>query len=267
VWCSGPAVPDGERHLEPCRIVLSCEHGGNRLPRAWRASFVGAETALGSHRGWDPGALALARGLAKRLDAPLFATRVSRLLVDANRSLGHPRLFSEFTQSLPRVERARILERHWRPHRERVLEELRRGLGHHPLVLHVSVHSFTPVLDGSPRTVDVGVLYDPARERERSLCRAWIAGLRHALPTLRIRANAPYRGVSDGFTTHLRRVLGDGYLGVELEVSQALLVGRRTGVRRLADAHGDALSHALATLGARRAGNGHPAKGAPPLFP
>ena len=213
-----PGPPDA-----PLPLVLSCEHGGNHVPARWQTLFRGAEAVLESHRGWDPGALRLARALARRLSAPLIATTVSRLLVEPNRSLGHRQLFSEFTKGLPRSERARILRRYWQAHRARVQGAVEDALRRYGRVLHVGVHSFTPVLHGEVRDVDVGVLYDPQRVRESSLCQAWIRDLRAALPDCRVRANAPYRGTSDGLTTYLRQPLGERYLGVELEVSQGLL--------------------------------------------
>src|SRR5690606_35692473 len=139
---------------------LSCEHGGNRIPARWAPLFEGADEVLASHRGWDPGALSLARTLARRLGAPLVATTVSRLLVEPNRSPGHPRLFSEFTHGLPAAERKELLARYFMPHRARVravAEGVRERSGR---VLHLGVHSFTPVLDGRIRDVDLGVLYD-----------------------------------------------------------------------------------------------------------
>jgi predicted N-formylglutamate amidohydrolase len=176
-----------------------------------------------SHRGWDPGALTFARALARALGAPLVASTVTRLLVEPNRTLGHPGLFSERTRSLSAADREALVGRYWRPHRARVEGTVRESLERHGRALHLGVHTFTPVLEGNVRDVDVGVLYDPRRPAERAFCRSWIRELRDALPALRIRANAPYRGAADGLTTHLRRVLGEGYLGVEIEVGQALL--------------------------------------------
>jgi len=43
-------------------------------------------------------------------------------------------------------------------------------------------------------------------------------------PTLRLRRNAPYRGVSDGLPTTLRRRFGNRYLGMELEVNQRFVL-------------------------------------------
>ena len=76
-------------------LVITCEHGGNRIPRPYRDLFQAHQALLDTHRGFDPGALIMARELATAFAAPLVASTVSRLLVDLNRSIGHPRLHYE----------------------------------------------------------------------------------------------------------------------------------------------------------------------------
>lgn len=89
--------------------------------------------------------------------------------------------------------------------------------------MHLSVHSFTPILDGRVRRADVGLLYDPARRSEVELCRRWRLGLRDRFPGRSILMNSPYRGTSDGFTTDLRtRYSPARYVGIELEINQKL---------------------------------------------
>jgi len=225
--------------------LITCEHAGNRIPRAHAALFRGAQRALASHRGWDPGALQLARGLARALDCPLLAVRWSRLLVEANRSLGHPRLWSRFTAPLPEAERERILARCWRPHRQAVEAAVAAGAARGRRVVHVAVHSFTPRLGGERRNADVGLLYDSRRTREAQLCRRWAAILRRSDPELRVRFNYPYRGSADALATGLRRRYAQSrYLGVEIEINQALV--RAPGWRRLQRRVADSLRELLA---------------------
>ena len=107
---------------------------------------------LRTHRGFDAGSLAMARDLADGLGAPLVCSTTTRLLVDLNRSVGHPRLFSEVTRGLPPAERERILEEHYRPYRRQAEDWV--ATQRRPVV-HVSSHSFTPVLDGEVRNADI----------------------------------------------------------------------------------------------------------------
>ncbi|HSW29519.1 MAG TPA: N-formylglutamate amidohydrolase [Longimicrobiales bacterium] len=205
-------------------LLVTCEHGGNRVPAPWARLFPDVAGALATHRGWDPGALPLATDLARILRAPLRAATVTRLLVDLNRSPRHPRVFSEWTRRLAAAERARLLALHHAPHRAAVegdvAERIRRGRR----VVHLGVHSFTPVLGGVARRADLALLYDPGRPLERALCSAWARGLARALPHLAVRRNQPYRGASDGLTTWLRRRFpAETYLGIEIEVNQRLL--------------------------------------------
>lgn len=215
-------------------LLLTCEHGGNRIPPEHADRFRGAARTLASHRGWDPGALLVARELARRLRAPLLPVTWSRLLVEANRAPTNPRIWSPYTADLSRHERELLLERYWWPHRRRVEAGVRQAIAAGRRVLHVAVHSFTPLYGGEARRADVGLLYDSRRARETSLCRRWQAALQAIDPALRVRRNYPYRGAADGLPTWLRRRFSDRrYAGVELELNQALLrAPQRRGVAR-----------------------------------
>jgi predicted N-formylglutamate amidohydrolase len=215
-------------------VLITCEHGGNRIPPRYRHLFLGHEPLLASHRGYDPGALVMARDLARAFDTPLVVSTVSRLLVDLNRSLGHPRLFSEATRPAPRAVRQEVVARHYLPYRGKVEALVAAAVAERKRVIHISSHSFTPVLDGEVRNADLGLLYDPGRSGEAALCRRWQARLGESAPELRVRRNYPYTGKSDGFTAHLRRRFpADRYVGIELEINQAAVgAGRRwTGLR------------------------------------
>lgn len=203
-------------------LVLTCEHAVATVPAGARALFRGRRRLLAGHRALDAGALELARDLARRSGAPLFAGRATRLLIDLNRSLGHPRLFSEVTRALAPERKQALIEQFWRPHRAAVAAAVARGLARGGRVLHVGLHSFTPALDGVVRELDVGLLYDPARSAERRFCAAWKRRIEELAPALRVRRNQPYRGRADGLTTALRRRFGARYLGLELELNQRL---------------------------------------------
>lgn len=222
--------------------VVTCEHGGNEVPAEFRELFAGHGELLASHRGWDPGALELARRIAGRLGAPLHAATVTRLLVDLNRSATHRAVFSTVTRPLGGHRRARreeLLAAWWHPYRARVEAEIARlASADGPGVLHLSIHTFTPFSpsDGGERRADVGLLYDPGRPLETAFCRRLKEVLGTLRPDLAVRRNEPYRGVADGFTTALRRRFPpQRYLGIEIEVNQKHPLGAAAGWRRLMD--------------------------------
>lgn len=205
----------------PDRLVLTCEHAGNDVPKPYRALFAGHERLLPTHRGWDPGALLLARAMAERFAAPLYFETTTRLLVDLNRSVGNPELHSEATRHLTLAERREILDVYYRPHRQTVDAAVAAAVDAGDRVVHIASHSFTPELNGHVRTADVGMLYDPGRPGEVALATAWIDALREADPSLRLRRNYPYLGKSDGVTMSLRKKHPpERYVGLELEVNQ-----------------------------------------------
>jgi predicted N-formylglutamate amidohydrolase len=205
-------------------IVITVEHGGNEVPEAYRPLFENQKEALESHRGWDPGARTLAGQIAPKLGTSAITSEVTRLLVDLNRSAHNPQVFSATTRALPRPERVALLERYHRPHWDRARSAVSRGIAQQGTVVHLGVHSFTPVLDGKVRKPDLALLYDPSRPGELELATRWCGALAAALPDRLIRRNNPYLGTADGMTTAFRRAFpGARYLGIEIEVNQRLL--------------------------------------------
>ncbi len=230
------------------KLVLSCEHASAFVPLDLAPLFRGRRGVLATHRGFDIGALGVAKGIARALAAPLVAGGSTRLIVDLNRSLGSRSLFSEFTRPLPRAQRDALVARFHAPHWARALRMV--DAAGAPVV-HVAVHSFTPVLNGEVRRVDLGLLYDPARPRERAFADALHAAIARRDPTLRIRRNAPYHGRSDCLPTALRKSRRPAdYLGFELELNQAML-GTRGDEREWAALLGPSLADAIATTTSR----------------
>jgi predicted N-formylglutamate amidohydrolase len=204
----------------PLSFIVTCEHGGNRIPREYRDLFRGRRRLLESHRGYDPGALVMAKALSRTLDAALFAATVSRLLVELNRSPGHRVLYSAVMRKAPEALRREVYERYYVPYRTRIEDAVRGAVARGSRVVHISSHSFTPRLRGVVRKADVGLLYDPRRRSERMLCARWQAALRSEAPHRSVRRNYPYKGAGDGLTRYLRRRFADNvYSGIELEIN------------------------------------------------
>jgi predicted N-formylglutamate amidohydrolase len=198
--------------------IISCEHAGNLVPIAYRYLFDGADEVLESHRGWDLGAEGVAVSLAAKLQAPLHCCYTTRLLVEPNRSIGQPDHFSTYTQALSAAQKNELLHAYYHPYRKKVIQDIRQR---EKPVLHLSIHSFTPIWNGVERAVDIGLLFDPERKLETTCITRLKETLESLLTGYQIKFNAPYRGIDDGFTTYLRTQFADErYAGIEIEINQ-----------------------------------------------
>ena len=206
-------------------FIISCEHGGNTVPADYAPLFLGHEALLQTHRGWDLGALVLARQLAAAVNAPLFAATTTRLLIDLNRSVGHRQLYSEATRSLPLTTRRCIVAVHYQPYRDAIEGEVARLIAAGQRVVHIASHSFTPQLNSVVRRADVGWLYDPRRSGEGAFALQWLTAFGRLRPDLKLRRNYPYEGKADGLIALLRkRHGGHQYVGKEREVNQHFVI-------------------------------------------
>jgi predicted N-formylglutamate amidohydrolase len=204
------------------RVILSCEHGGCAVPPAFRPLFAHWRGRLQTHHGYDRGALPVARRLAAVFGWPLTYSTTTRLLVDLNRPLDNPTLFSAVTASLLPARRAAILSRFYQPYWRRMDRQIAASVRRREKLLHISLHSFTPRLRGERRDCDFGLLFDPRSPLERRFCAAWQRALAKAGGgRYRVRRNYPYRGDAPALTTSMRAKYGSAYYaGIELEVNQ-----------------------------------------------
>lgn len=200
-------------------LVLTCEHAGNEIPERYQEIFSESGEVLQTHRGYDPGALDLFKALSP---LAVFSQEymISRLLVEPNRSQGHRQLFSEFTVPLRSSQKEEILQDYYLPYRNYIEGKLESLIKVGKEVLHISVHTFTPVLAAEIRNADIGLLFDPARKQEEEFSGRFREKLLEQNKELVVRYNYPYLGVDDGFTTSLRQRFPENYLGIELEVNQ-----------------------------------------------
>ena len=176
--------------------VLIAEHASNRLPK--KLGTLGLdESDLERHIAWDIGAEQVARRLSLLLDAPLVLQGYSRLAYDCNRPPDAPDAMPELSETThipgnrnlsPADKLARIREI-YRPFHAAIADLLdaRSAEGIRSLV--VTIHSFTPVYKGEPRSVELGILHD----RDRRLAEKLIT----SFPGVDARFNEPY-GPEDG---------------------------------------------------------------------
>jgi predicted N-formylglutamate amidohydrolase len=219
----GPAVwTENPGGISPVLVV--CDHASNRIPKSLGTLNVSADV-LASHVAWDPGAYAVALGLAGLLNAPLVATAFSRLVYDVNRPPDSPqaiRTVSEIfdipgNRDLSERARAGRVKAIYAPFHDRInaLIANREARGK-PTVL-VTVHSFTPVYHGRSREVELGILHDADARLADRLLAATEAG------DLITRRNEPY-GPADGVThTLVKHAIGRGLLNVMIEIRNDLI--------------------------------------------
>jgi predicted N-formylglutamate amidohydrolase len=142
--------------------VLVCDHASNRVPRQLGSLGLDA-VQLATHIGWDPGAADVARQLSALLDAPLLLSGYSRLVIDCNRPLRSAGSIAEQSDGVPvpgnrglsPLERESRINALFRPYHD-AIARLLDGRTRRPSLL-LSIHSFTPVLDGRPRPWYIGV--------------------------------------------------------------------------------------------------------------
>ncbi len=201
--------------------VLVCEHASRRIPAALNGLGLSAEAAV-SHAAWDIGALDLSRALAEALDCPLVHSTISRLVYDCNRppdSAGAMPQTSEVfdipgNRGLSAPQRAARVHEVYEPFRTLLSETL--DTRPEPQVL-VTIHSFTPVYNGAPRAVELGLLHDADDRAAHTM-------LRHATGSgLRVALNEPY-SATDGVTHTLREHgIARGIPNVMIEVRNDLI--------------------------------------------
>lgn len=204
-------------------LIFTCEHASNDIPEKYKKHFVGKKDILASHRGFDWGTKHLGQSLGKTFRAPVFYGKFSRLLIDLNRSENHKTALSEMTKGLSDIEHHEIRANYHRPHWDQVKTLINEQIKKGKTVVHIGIHSFTPVFHGVVRTTDLGLCYDSRRKEEMKLALSWQGSLR-SHSELRVRRNYPYSGKYDGLTSSFRKLYGEKkYLGFEIEVNQALV--------------------------------------------
>ncbi|MBX5189799.1 N-formylglutamate amidohydrolase [Rhizobium sp. NZLR3b] len=207
-------------------VLLICEHASNALPAHFGDLGLPSE-ALASHIAWDPGALAVARGISEGLDATLVHQRFSRLIYDCNRPPSSPGAMPETSEiyaipgnkELTAEERLARTDALYVPFHDAIrgLIRDRRARGQDSII--VTIHSFTPVYHGRERPVELGILHDEDSRFADLMLKAAAEA-----PLYRTERNQPY-GPEDGVThTLILHGLSNGLRNVMIEVRNDLIV-------------------------------------------
>ena len=166
----GPGDPPPVELLAPsgrAPVLLICDHASRAVPR--RLGGLGVDdAALMRHIGWDIGAAEVTRQLVRRLDAPAVLSGYSRLVADCNRRLDDSTCMPEVSdgtevpgnRDLSAGERAARADALYFPYHEAIERRLADFAARGVAPAIVSIHSFTPVMNGFVRPWHIGILWD-----------------------------------------------------------------------------------------------------------
>lgn len=206
-------------------VVILCEHASHDIPTQYQELGV-APSHRHSHAVWDLGARAVAMKLAHKLQAPVVASLVSRLVYDCNRPPEAASAMPERSEiievpgnrNMTIAQRATRIKAIYRPFCDAVTSVLADRQARNIPTALVTIHSFTPIYHGQPRTVEIGILHDD----DSRLADAMLAQT-YRLPHRQIQRNSPYGPEHE--VTHSLRLHGirNGFANVMIEIRNDLL--------------------------------------------
>jgi predicted N-formylglutamate amidohydrolase len=226
-------------------LVLIGDHSGRAIPR--RLAGLGLPpAALDRHIACDIGVASLGVELSQALGATFLAQRYSRLVIDCNRDPARADSICEVSdgvavpgnRGLDAPARARRIAEVFEPYHQAIAAELQGRLARGERPRLVSLHSFTPVMDGRPRPWRYGVLH----LGDSPFSHEMLARLRTALGDALVGDNQPYRMDEADYTVP-RHAITRGLDYLELEVRQDTIAdppGIAETARLLAALLGDA---------------------------
>ena len=235
--------------------LFLCDHAANAVPHGLGRLGLDEE-ALSRHIAYDIGAAGVARLLSRRFDAPAVLSGYSRLVIDINRDLDDPTSIPEISDGVvvpanrdltPEAARARV-ETLFRPYHDGVAAMIGRMLAGGCVPAVVSIHSFTPVMDGFERPWHLGVLWDSDRRMAGPLLER-LAGEADLI----VGDNEPYSGRGAVGSTLDRHCRERGLPHVLIELRQDLIADPE-GQAAWAGRIGDALEGVLSDPAIRAVG-------------
>lgn len=240
----GPADPPP---VEVCHgrgqapVLLTCDHASAAIPRVLEGLGLAA-AAVREHIGWDIGAAPVTRHLARLLDAPAILAGYSRLVVDCNRDPGDPTSIPAISdgvvvpgnRDLSQTARAARAAACFAPYHDGIAARLDGFLAAGVVPALLSIHSFTPMMNGLARPWHVGILWD----KDPRIPLPLLDALR-ADPALAVGDNEPYSAREPAGYTVRHHAVTRGLPHVAIELRQDLIAtaeGAAAWAERLAAA-------------------------------
>lgn len=194
------------------------------------------------HLALDIGAGELTTSLAASLGLTTVVCEYSRLVVDCNRQLMDPGAFLEYGDGVvipgnrdidPNDKTLRADEIYW-PYHKAIDAQLQRFASIGAMPIFVSIHSFTPVMNGHSRRWEIGVLWD----RDRMTAEYFINEFRKF--GFVVGDNEPYSGKApqDFTIDHHAELRGLPHVGIEIRQD---LIHHDDGVAKIASVMHDIL--------------------------
>jgi len=184
-------------------LVLFCDHAGRAFPAALGQLGL-APGELDQHIAWDIGIHGLASQLSQSLNAPLIMANYSRLVIDCNRRLNDPTSIAQESdrtgipgnRGLTEIERSMRQREIFQPYHSALSDLIDRQRARVGSLTVLSLHSFTPTMNGFQRPWHVGILWNRDGRIPVPLLRRLAD-----VPDLCVGDNEPYSGRDDhGFS-------------------------------------------------------------------
>jgi predicted N-formylglutamate amidohydrolase len=229
------------------RLVLFSDHAGRAIPQ--RLGTLGLrQDELDQHIGWDIGIAKLARKLATALDAPAVLAGYSRLVIDCNRRLDDPTSIAQESDRIPvpgnrglsAEDRKARQEEIFRPYHAAITQVIARKRNEGPDPAILSLHSFTPQMNGFARPWHIGILWN----RDPRLPMPLMARLMREEGVV-VGDNEPYSGKDEHGYSTIAHAETQGLPHGLIEMRQDL-IGDDAGVVRWAEVLNRALKDVLA---------------------
>lgn len=210
--------------MKPTILLISCEHGSNKVPKKYALLFQDKELVLKTPHAYDLGASHIVKHLHKVLNCDWVQTKVTRLLIDSNHGLHHARCFSKFSKKLSTVEKNKLIKTYYQPFHHELQEKIATHIAQGQQVLHLSLYTFAPILKGLFLNTGIGLLYNAHRHAEKEVARIIHGLLQHSTPAYKIRHNYPFLGTNDFVLKTFRNQFSEKeYLGIKLGINQVLI--------------------------------------------